>query len=214
MATSFATVEPFTVTQPSKATTQNVPQTVNVVSITVTSSPTAHTATPSSSVAVQNRVDNGLSIAAIAGLGLGVGFIVGIAAATLIYFARRRYAARPRGVPSRDGQALLEYQDEEKQIQLESPVSESQPVAQAAPSARILEWVQRARAVPVPSLASSHFSTVESGNTVIRSHSIVSSLSAYSQASAPASTSRIPDDTSFEVKGGSRRPPGLERIKE
>ncbi|KAJ7680661.1 hypothetical protein DFH06DRAFT_1163853 [Mycena polygramma] len=180
--------------------------TVNLTGSAVASSSSTPDAQP-----FTNTQSDGISTAALAGLSLGLGLLVGIICATIIYIYRRRRAAKnARGRPADGGEALLAYQDEEKQGRLETPVPERTPV----PHARVLEWVQRNRTTSISSIASSYFPTIvsDSQSTVMRSQSMASSRSAYSQASALPS--RASEENHHESEGGPSRPPELYRINE
>ncbi|KAJ7899074.1 hypothetical protein B0H13DRAFT_2031112 [Mycena leptocephala] len=216
VATSFTTGT--FIANPPFSATPFVPQTETITEPTNTvptsspevSSSSSSTGSPTgATAAVQN--DGGISTTAVAGLSLGLGLLVGLIGATLIYFYRRRHAAAVKNARSmpRDGEALLGYRDEleEKQIRLDSPV----PQPAAVPHARIMEWVQRTRTTSISSIASSYFPTIvsDSQSTVVRSQSMASSKSAYSQASAfPSSASQ------YEFEGGPSRPPDLYKINE
>ncbi|KAF7321920.1 hypothetical protein MKEN_00714200 [Mycena kentingensis (nom. inval.)] len=164
----------------------------------VVASVTASPSSPASSTASSQSQssDSGLSAQAIAGLSLAGGLLLGSVIALLYVYLRNRRETREarlrlQPAQSRDHEALLPnmYSDNEK---YSSPTTPQAPPAPPA-NARILDWVQRTRAVSMSSLASSYFPTIASDNqstvTVGRSISIggVSSRSAYSQASAAPS---------------------------
>ncbi|KAJ7187883.1 hypothetical protein C8R46DRAFT_1052953 [Mycena filopes] len=151
---------------------------------------------------------------ALAGLSLGLGLLVGLLFATGIYYYRRRRAEKTgRGIPDdlvrqKDGEALLGYQNAEK-----GGAPPPNTYAGRAPvPPRILDWVQRTRMMSISSKASSWFPTIEdssstiarthSTSTVVRTPSVASSRSMYSQASA--FPNRPSEDNSHEFEGISR----------
>ncbi|KAJ6521898.1 hypothetical protein DFH09DRAFT_1191990 [Mycena vulgaris] len=224
MTTSaFVTVAAFTTFAPENSTSfTSFPQPTQaaVTSFTPSSQPASAVPTvfvtettvvgssPSSSVAnTTGAQSSGISAGAVAGISLGLGLFVGLVAATLFYFCRR-----PRTSKNGDGEALLGHQRrEEKLLRAATYVPPPAPI----PHARILDWVQRTRAVSMSTISSNFSPTVvpesESESTLIRAQSVVSSRSAYSQASAPHGSRTSLDRT--EVEGPSR-PPHLYRISE
>ncbi|KAJ6594250.1 hypothetical protein B0H19DRAFT_1094635 [Mycena capillaripes] len=194
-------------TPPERTLTHTItPTPITTTFVSASGSPEA---SPGTTGDTQN---GGISTTALAGLSLGLGLLVGLIGATIIYVYRRRRAAaarKARGEP-RDGEALLGYRDEEKQMRLDSPVAPPAPV----PNARIMDWVQLNRATSFSSVASSYFPTIvsDSQSTVVRSQSMASSKSAYSQASA--FRGRASDENHYEFEGGPSRPPELYRINE
>ncbi|KAJ7723542.1 hypothetical protein B0H16DRAFT_1598401 [Mycena metata] len=188
------------------------------------SPPPASTPSPPSPSSIPGQ-DGGISTAALAGLSLGLGLLIGLILSTGIYFYRRRRADKTgRGMPvslmrQADDEALLGAQHTEKGLgfRLDSP-----PPQRAAVPPRIMDWVQRARAMSISSKASSWFPTIEDGestvkrsnsgaSTVMRTPSVASSRSMYSQASMYPS--RPSEDKSHEFEGISR-PPDLYMIHE
>ncbi|KAJ7772734.1 hypothetical protein DFH07DRAFT_171843 [Mycena maculata] len=216
MTTAFSDGPPFTeafsqqfasVGQTSVATTSfPTPTTILVTETTVVTATSSGGIAPTPTSPPPKGQNSGLSIGAITGLSLGIGLLVGLVAAMLIIFARRRRA--PKNIQSRgtdQGEALLGYQDKEKQPTLYDPAP--QPI----PHARVVEWVQRTRAVSISTIASSFFPTIaDSETTVARSQSIggMSSRSTYSQMSALRAENNYPE---FE---GPSRPPDLYKINE
>ncbi|KAJ6476029.1 hypothetical protein C8R47DRAFT_663504 [Mycena vitilis] len=193
--------------RPFSATLSALSPQTTTVNLTGSATASSSSAAPTST----NAQSDGISTAALAGLSLGLGLLAGLICATIIYIYRRRRAAKnARGRPADGGEALLAYQDEEKQARLETPVPEPTPV----PHARVLEWVQRNRTTSISSIASSYFPTIvsDSQSTVMRSQSMASSRSAYSQASALPS--RTSEENHHELEGGPSRPPELYRINE
>ncbi|KAJ7693334.1 hypothetical protein B0H17DRAFT_1132496 [Mycena rosella] len=174
------------------------------VTVTVELGPASSSLSSSTGIDAPGAQRNGISAGGVAGISLGLGLFVGLVAATLFYFWRR-----PRSSKNGDGEALLGYQHEEK---LKHPDAFVAPPA-PPPHARIVDWVQRTRPGSVASVET-FYSVPESETTVLRSHSIVSSRSAYSQASAARPTRSSEDYRALAEFDGPSRPPHLQRISE